>query len=53
MQVVVISRKKLVESAMVVDKDSVTTILDSVEQWHRDVALALLLEEALRRAPVN
>lgn len=53
MQVVLLSREKLIENASAVDADLTTMILHNIAPWHRDAALALLLQEAWGRAPAN
>lgn len=53
MQLVLINRQKLIKNAMEVDRDLVALILNSIAPWHRDTALALLLQDALGRAPAN
>jgi hypothetical protein len=53
MQVVLLSEEKLIEDAVALDPDMVMTIIDSTAPWHRDDALALLLQESFGRAPVN
>lgn len=53
MQVVLISRDKLIENALEADRELATVILNSMAPWHCDAALALLLQAATGRAPVN
>jgi hypothetical protein len=53
MEVVLLSRKQLIENAIAVHPDLVEAIICSMEPWHRDAALALLVEDALGRAPSN
>jgi len=53
MQIVVMSREKLIENAIAIDRDLATIILNSVAPWHRDAALVLLLQAAFGCAPVN
>ncbi len=53
MQVMLLSREKLVENAISVNANLAKVILDTMVPWHREVALALLLQDALGRAPVN
>lgn len=53
MQLVLVSQEKLIESALEVDKELATAILDRMAPWHRDRALVLLLQDATGQAPVN
>jgi hypothetical protein len=53
MQVVLPTPEKLIENAIAVNADLTGMILQTVEPWHRDAALALLLQAAQGRAPVN
>jgi hypothetical protein len=53
MQVVLLSREQLIENAIAVHPDLVEAIICSMEPWHRDAALALLLQDVFGRAPAN
>jgi hypothetical protein len=53
MQVVLLSAEKLIENAIAVYPDLAVTITHSMVPWQREAALALLLQEAVGRAPLN
>jgi hypothetical protein len=53
MEVVLLSQEQLIETAIALHPDVVVTIIRSIEPWHRDAALALLLQDAFGRAPAN
>ena len=53
MQVMLLSGEKLIENAISVNAHLAKVILDTMAPWHREAALALLLQDTLGRAPVN
>jgi hypothetical protein len=53
MEVVLLSQEQLIENAIEVHPDLVAAIIRSMEPWHRDTALALLLQDAFGRVPAN
>lgn len=53
MQLVLVSRERLIDNAMAVDREFASMILNSMTPWHLDAALVLFLEAVAGRAPVN
>ncbi|HTV56081.1 MAG TPA: hypothetical protein VMI06_14355 [Terriglobia bacterium] len=53
MQVVLLSKEELIQNTMAVCPEFAMIIARSIAPWQQEAALALFLQEAFGRAPVN